>query len=185
MIDLIPARDTMIDVLSRVTGDQFAQATPCSEYTVADLVVHIDGVSVGFAALARGDELPDPAARSTALCTEAPDWRDSVTKHVFALGEAWADPAAWQGSTDTGGLALPNELWGKIALTELVVHGWDLANATGQPFELAGPTLLACYEHVAEFVPNAPVAGLWAPAVQVPAGAPLIDRLVAITGRTP
>jgi hypothetical protein len=27
-------------------------------------------------------------------------------------------------------------MWGKIALTELVVHGWDIAKATGQPFDL-------------------------------------------------
>ncbi|HWN36801.1 MAG TPA: TIGR03086 family metal-binding protein [Pseudonocardia sp.] len=181
MIDLIPARDTMIDLLSQVAADQFAHATPCSEYTVADLIDHVDGVSVGFAALARGDELPDASAPSTA----APDWRDSVTKHVWALGEAWADPTAWQGSTDAGGLELPNELWGKIALTELVVHGWDLAKATGQPFELAEPTVLACFEHVARFVPNAPVEGLWAPAVRVPRDAALLDRLVAITGRNP
>jgi uncharacterized protein (TIGR03086 family) len=80
---------------------------------------------------------------------------------------------------------LPNEQWAKITLTELVVHGWDLAKATGQPFDLAEPTLGACYEHVAEFVPNAPVPGLWGPPVQVPGDAPLLDRLVAITGRTP
>jgi len=80
---------------------------------------------------------------------------------------------------------LSNELWGRITLTELVVHGWDIAVATGQPFDLPGETLRACLEHVAEFVPNAPVPGLWGPAVGVPVDATLLDRIVAATGRTP
>jgi hypothetical protein len=51
-------------------------------------------------------------------------------------------------------------MWGKITLTELVVHGWDIATATGQPFDLPEHTLQACFQHVATFVPNAPVPGL-------------------------
>ena len=54
-----------------------------------------------------------------------------------------------------------SDLWGKITLTELVVHGWDIATATGQPFDLPERTLQACFQHVATFVPNAPVLGLW------------------------
>jgi uncharacterized protein (TIGR03086 family) len=185
MIDLTPARDTMLVLLGGVTADQLVLPTPCAEYTVRDLIEHVDGAATGFAALARGDDPPDDEPTG-APAAAVPDWRDGVAKHVWALGEAWRDPAAWRGSsTVAGGLELPNERWGKIALTELVVHGWDLAKATGQPFELAEPALRACYEHVAEFVPNAPVAGLWGPAVGVPEDAPLLDRLLAITGRTP
>ena len=75
--------------------------------------------------------------------------------------------------------------WAKIALTELMVHGWDLARATGQPFDLPEPTLRACLEHVAVFVPAAPLPELWDPPVAVAADAGLLDRIVAITGRTP
>ena len=110
---------------------------------------------------------------------------EGVTVHVRALGEAWDNPAAWQGSSDAGGLGLPNELWGKIALTEMVVHGWDIARATRQPFDLPEDTLRACLDHVAVFVPNAPLPELWGTTVEVPEGAPLLDRIAAITGRTP
>jgi len=182
MIDLTPACDTMLDVLSRINADQLVLPTPCTEFTVLDVIDHLDGVAVGSAALARGEVPPEAGDPRS---TDAPDWRDSVAKHVWAVGEGWRDPAAWRGSTVAAGVELTNEQWAKITLTELVVHGWDLAKATGQPFDLAEPTLRACYEHVAEFVPNAPVAGLWGPPVQVPGDAPLLDRLVAITGRNP
>lgn len=171
MIDIRPACDAMIAVLSHTAGEHLTRPTPCSEYTVADLVDHVRQVAKGFAAVAGGHSPGDQ--------------RDDVAGDVRALGEAWADPAAWQGTTDTGGLELSNELWGRIALTEVVVHGWDLARAIGQPFEPPEPTLRACLSHVEEFVPNAPVPELWGPAVAVPAGAALLDRIVAATGRVP
>lgn len=175
MIDLKPACHQMIDVLAGVADDQLAGPTPCTEYTVADLVDHIDEVAEGFAGLA-GGEAGEPTDT---------DWRQNVAAHVRALGEAWDDPAAWQGMSDAGGLELSNETWGRIAFTEMVVHGWDLAKATGQPFDLPEETLRACLDHVTVFVPKAPVPELWAAPFEVPDDAPLIDRIVAITGRKP
>ncbi|WP_302563609.1 hypothetical protein [Catellatospora tritici] len=40
---------------------------------------------------------------------------------------------------------MTNEMWGRIALTEIGLHGWDLATATGQPFELPEGTLQAVW----------------------------------------
>ena len=185
MIDLKPACDRMIGLLTHVADGQLISSTPCVEYTVEDLIDHVDRVSRGFSALAHKDpgEQTDTDGRPTAV-NLGNGWRDSVTKHVWALGEAWDDPAAWQGSASAGDLDMPNELWGKIALTEMVVHGWDLAKATGQLFDLPEKTLRACFDHVARFVPNAPVEGLWGPAIDVPDNALLLDRIVAITGRS-
>jgi len=181
VIDLKPACHRMIDVLVGVTDDQLTSASPCTEYTVGDLIDHVDQVSRGATTLARrAAELPGPGGAHRDA-----RWRDSVARHVLELGEAWDDPAAWQGSGNVPGSDLSNEMWGKITLTELVVHGWDIAKATGQPFDLPEHTLQACLDHVAEFVPNAPVPALWGPPVDVAPDAALLDRIVAITGRVP
>jgi uncharacterized protein (TIGR03086 family) len=182
MINLMPACDRMTEVLAGLTDDQLDEASPCSEYTVGDLVDHVDQVCLVFASFARHDagQRPD----STGM-HRSPGWPDTVARHLRELGTAWSDASAWRGSTDLSGLVLPNERWGRIALTELVVHGWDIAVATGQSFDLPEHTLRGCHEHVAEFVPNAPIPTLWGPPVTVAADAPLLDRIVAITGRTP
>ena len=48
--------------------------------------------------------------------------------------EAWRDPAAWSGEATVGGVTMPAELTAAVVADELVVHGWDLARATGQPY---------------------------------------------------
>lgn len=175
----------MIAVLAGVTDSQLTSPSPCAEYTVGDLIDHVDQVCRGATALARrAAELPGTGIGPDAVHL-GPGWRDSVARHVRELGEAWDDPAAWQGSGSVPGSELSDEMWGKIALTELVVHGWDIARATGQPFGLPEHTLQACLDHVAAFVPNAPVPALWGPPAGVAPDAALLDRIVAITGRTP
>jgi uncharacterized protein (TIGR03086 family) len=188
VIDLKPACVGMIALIGGVADGQLTDPTPCADYTVGDLIDHVDVVSRGATALARqdADELDRTGGAGAPTATHlGPDWRDDVAAHLRALGDAWHDPAVWTRPGGVPGSDLSNETWGKIALTEVVVHGWDLARATGQPFELPEVTLLACYDHVAAFVPNAPVPALWGPAVTVAPGASLLDQIVAITGRTP
>ena len=181
MIDLKPACEQMTELVSGTTNEQLAGPTPCIEYTVGDLIDHVDLVAQGATALALGSsELPD-----TGYSHLEPDWRDTVTQHVRALGKAWDDPAVWEGMGNVPGSDLSNSMWGKIALTELVVHGWDIATSTGQAFDLPEHTLQACFEHVAVFVPNAPLPDLWGPPAEVPLDAALLDRILAITGRAP
>jgi uncharacterized protein (TIGR03086 family) len=185
VIDLEPASRRMIELLAGVTDDQLADRTPCAAFTVGDLIDHVDEASRQFTALA-GHRLAEPAGdRGPATARFGPGWRGQVSGHVQALAVAWDDPAAWRGSTAGGSVELPNERWGRIALTELVVHGWDLARGTGQPFALPDDTLRACLDHVAEFVPEAPFPGLWGPPVEVATDASVLDQIVAITGRTP
>jgi uncharacterized protein (TIGR03086 family) len=182
VIDLKPACHQMIEVLAGVTNDQLLSSTPCTEYSVGDLIDHIDQVSRGATALVR--KLPGIDTGLDAIHL-GPDWRNIVTQHLRALGGAWDEPAAWQGSGNVTGSDLSIEMWGKITLTELVVHGWDIATATGQPFDLAEDTLHACFDHVVKFVPNAPIPTLWGPPVEVAPDAVLLNRIVAITGRVP
>lgn len=167
MIDLQPACAATAKLVRDVHDDQLDDPTPCADFTVSDLIAHLDQVG-------RGADVAEPLQ---------PGWRSAVPAGLEAVAGQWSDPVAWEG---LGELDLPNAVWGRIVLTEMVVHGWDLAHATGRPFELDDErSLQACLDHVAEFVPNAPVPGLWGPPIDVADGAPLIDQILAITGRTP
>ena len=181
MSDLTPACDRMIEVVTGVASEQLASPICCTGYTVGDLIDHVDLVAQGATALARGSgELSN-----TNSAHLEPDWQATVIQHVQPLGKAWDDPAAWEGIGDVPGSDLSIATWGTITLTELVVHGWDIATATGQSFDLPDHPLQGCLDHVAEFVPNAPLSNLWGPPVEVQPDAALLDRILAITGRAP
>lgn len=170
MIDMHKTCAEVAALVEEVRDDQLAAPTPCAEYTVADLLDHLDGVAVGFTIAAGGAE-PD---------------RVGVADRLRGLAAAWGVPAAWEGETEgPAGLVLPNAVWGRIVLTEVVVHGWDLATATGNGLVLPEDALRHCHEHVARFVPGAPLPELWGPPVAVASDAPLLDRILGITGRTP
>ena len=86
--------------------------------------------------------------------------------------------------TGAGGVDLPGEVAGVVALDELVIHGWDLAKATGQPAGYDGPELDAVHEMVQQFRAGG-IEGLFGPLVDVPDDAPLLDRILGLAGRDP
>ncbi len=105
-----------------------------------------------------------------------------------ALAKAWSEPEAWTGMTMVGGVELPGEICGLVALDEVLLHGWDVARTTGQSYE---PTDAEC-EAVMPVVTPAPEApdgsgrdGLFGTVVAVPADAPTFDRVLGLAGRDP
>jgi uncharacterized protein (TIGR03086 family) len=86
--------------------------------------------------------------------------------------------------TAAGGVELPGEVAGVVALDELVLHGWDLAKALGRPAGYDGPGLDAVLDMVGGFR-AAGVEGLFGPEVSVPADAGLFDRVLGLAGRDP
>ncbi|MEJ2869478.1 maleylpyruvate isomerase N-terminal domain-containing protein [Actinomycetospora sp. OC33-EN08] len=160
--DLTPACRTTGALIAALDDAELGLPTPCDEYDVAGLLAHLDLVAGGGA----GNE----------------DQRAELPAALERLAVAWGDPAAWEGST-TAGVELPNATWGRIALTEVVVHGWDLARATGRTIAFDDRTLRVTLEHVLDFVPRAPLPQLWGTPMVLPDGAPLLDRIAAATGR--
>jgi uncharacterized protein (TIGR03086 family) len=154
---------------------------------VADLLDHVDGLALAFTAAAAKDLAaggPPPAADGSRLGT---DWRTRIPGRLAGLAAAWRGDAAWAGMTRVGGVDLPGEIAATVAIDEVVVHGWDLAVATGRDYACDAELLQAAYRFAQAAVARDPdgSAGLFGPPVAVPDGAALLDRLLGLTGRDP
>jgi uncharacterized protein (TIGR03086 family) len=149
---------------------------------------HVDGLSMAFTAAADKSMLAGgsqaPSADGSRLGEQ---WRTRIRDRLAGLARAWRDEAAWQGMTKAGGIDVPGEVAGVIALNEVIVHGWDIAVASGQRFACEAPQVEAAYAFVQASVAQNPHGspGLFGPPVPVPDTAPLLDRLIGLTGRDP
>jgi uncharacterized protein (TIGR03086 family) len=180
--DLEPAARRMAGLVEGVPNDGLGRPTPCARYTVGDLLDHIGGAALAFTAAA--EKQPLEGAPSGDASRLDPDWRTRIPLQLVALAQAWREPSAWTGMTRAGGVDLPGDVAGIVALDELVIHGWDLAKATGQPAGYDGPELEAVYAMVQQFRSSG-VEGLFGPPVPVPDDAPLFDRILGLAGRDP
>lgn len=79
---------------------------------------------------------------------------------------------------------LPGDVAGIVGLDELIIHGWDLAKAIGKPAEYDGPGLEEVLRLVTEFRAGG-IEGLFGTEVPVPDDAPLLDRILGVSGRDP
>ncbi len=135
MVDLTPAAQRLADLVAGVSDGQLAGPTPCPAYTVGDLVEHVGGLARAFRAAAEKD-LASPYVNGAPAGDAArleEGWRDRIPADLAALARAWADPDAWTGMTRIANMDAPAEAVGVTVADELVVHGWDVARATGQP----------------------------------------------------
>jgi uncharacterized protein (TIGR03086 family) len=74
---------------------------------------------------------------------------------------------------------------GKILLDELLIHGWDLARGAGLPYDADEVSLRSAYAMLAPSARNRKEGSPFGPAVEVPADAPLLDQVIALSGRDP
>jgi uncharacterized protein (TIGR03086 family) len=190
MLDLQPATDALSALVRGVRDDQLGLPTPSPGRTVADLLDHIDGFAIGFAAAAAKTSLDAPpprAPRSADGSGLGDDWRERIPQRLDSLARAWREDDAWTGMTSAGGVDLTGADAGLFALDEVVVHGWDVATASGHRFTCPSDLLEALFGFLSGFVganPNG-VPGLFDPPVPVPESADLLDQVLGLTGRDP
>jgi uncharacterized protein (TIGR03086 family) len=179
MIDFGPTTDQLARLVQGVRDDQLAGPTPCPDWSVADLLTHIAGLTVEFTSAA-GKE-PTPARAGDGL-TEG--WRERVGADLSELADAWWQADAYAGETHAGPVTLPGREAGLVALNEVTVHAWDLAQATGQNYDHDPAAVRAATAFVRAFdAPANTDGGLFGPPQEVPRDATDLDRLVGLTGR--
>ncbi|HXR42319.1 MAG TPA: TIGR03086 family metal-binding protein [Acidothermaceae bacterium] len=178
-----PALDAFGAKVHAVPAGAWSKSTPCTEWSVRDLVNHVVAEHLWVPHLLHGETIADVGERYDGDVLGADP--------VHAWDEAGAaSSAAWQAlpSDDvTVHLSFGDVPAGEYAeqmLADLVVHGWDLARGAGLD-ESFDP---AAVEHVLAYVePQAKLwrdAGIFGEPVEVDSADPGA-RLLGVTGRRP
>ncbi|AQA25299.1 hypothetical protein BTZ20_0165 [Rhodococcus sp. MTM3W5.2] len=186
------------DVVAGVGDQQWQLPTPCSEWTVTQVIQHAAGDQLAFAqALGVGvGPAYNPFDPSGAIDGSA---ATLVHEAIEQTAAAWATVADDTDSVPTplphGALATP--VAAVMAALDAAVHAWDIAIATGQPSplteELAGHLLTAARTAhpapgsgvEAEIVEPLRQWGAYAAVVEGESGDSTVAELLRYLGRDP
>ena len=169
-------------VVAKVRPEQLADPTPCRDWDVRRLLNHIVAGNHMFAEVARGGRA-DP--EDTVVDHTRPDPGTNYLASAESVLAAWAEPGAMERRCHMPFGDVPAPAAVSIHFLDLVVHGWDLARATGQDAtidpDLAAEALDISHDLLS---PELRELGMFGPG-DVPASADdlLHDRLVAFMGR--
>ncbi len=185
--DLAPAARLTASVVRHVRDDELDSPTPCPQMPVRGLLAHLDGLSLAFGAAARRDlgPLTDTPPDNDGPPALADGWRERIPVALESLAAAWAEPDAWQGMTRAGGVDLPGEVAGLVALDEVVLHGWDLAAATAQDYRPDDTTAQVVLGFLTESRTQPVPEDLFGPVVHVTSAATPFERALGLAGRDP
>jgi len=182
--EMTEAADAAARTVGNVHASQFGQPTPCADWDVRTLLNHlIVWTSYSLEARAHGDSVgQDVIDRDFAADPGfAADYRAQLDRAVTA----WSAPATWEGSLNVMGSPTPAADVAALNIAEMVLHGWDLAAATGQAYTVGEPAASAALRAVEENAELFRQYKGFAEPVQVPPSASVLDRVLATSGRDP
>jgi uncharacterized protein (TIGR03086 family) len=139
-------------VIDGVQPDQFELPTPCTEKNVRSLLGHMLVVFDRIAALGNGD---DPMAMPDEITGVADDaWAARFLDAAHRVQAAWTDAAKLQQMMVLPWATAPGAAMLAMYTSELTVHTWDLAVATGQTVEWHEPTLEVALASALQALPS-------------------------------
>jgi uncharacterized protein (TIGR03086 family) len=165
------------DRIDAVPADRWDAPTPCPDWTAKDLVGHVVTSQGIFRTLVGREDTPevdvdaDPgAAFRTVTATVQADLDDpelAGTTFVGMFGEQTFEQAV-----------------DRFLVFDLIVHGWDLARATGQDERMAPEDVQRLEAGAAEFGDAMRGPGAFGPEVEPPADADDQTKVLAFLGRS-
>jgi uncharacterized protein (TIGR03086 family) len=173
------------DTIAKVRPDQFTAPTPCHDFDTRALIGHMLFALRRTSAVAAGDAMEG----QTPVITGVPDdgwlplWDDAARRALAAF----ADDTMLDHLLVLPWTTLPGRAVVCIYTSELTVHTWDLANATGQHPAFDDDVVQLAFDTMHTALPAEPRGGdiPFAPPVAVDLGAPLINQLIGWVGRRP
>ncbi|GGQ39154.1 TIGR03086 family metal-binding protein [Couchioplanes azureus] len=169
-------------VVRGVGPGQFHAPSPCADWDVRALTNHLLQVASALHLAGRRQPVPgDLWGRD--LMSEG--WADRFDEEGRAAAAAWAQPGAWDGTVGMGGAEMPARVIATMLVSDLAIHGWDLARATGQDYHCDDDVAEATWRFLAETGEQGRRMGIYGTPVTVADHAAPFERALALSGRDP
>lgn len=179
------AHRALRDVAAAVPSDGWDRPTPCTQWTVAQVLQHAAGDQQGYAATITGEGWPteNPFEPSGHLTGDPVTLVESATR---AAAGAWSTVPADGPDVTTPLPVGPLAPWVGAAACALdaAIHAWDIAVATDQPSPLTPELAAALHEAAVHFVEPLR-AFAYAPALPAEDGDGPAESLLRYLGRSP
>lgn len=124
--EIIPLIGAVVD---QIGDDQLDNATPCSNFTVTGVLEHMIGGATAFAPGFRGEASPAEAGAAEGTVQER--WRAATAELLAAVHS----PGAQERTIASPFGEMPGAVFARIVAFDGLVHGWDLATATGLSYD--------------------------------------------------
>ncbi|MFI0369673.1 TIGR03086 family metal-binding protein [Actinomadura sp. 1N219] len=179
----VRALDGFEAVLVAVPPDRWLSPSPCEGWCAIDVAGHVTAGLLVVELRAAGLPLPrdDPDWREVAGEDPVASWR-AVRARMTA--ELTPEALARRITLGSGDVMTLSD-WLEHSPVELLVHTWDLAQATGQEVVFDADLVAAALATAREFASRGRAAGMVGPERVLPDGAGDQERLLALLGRTP
>lgn len=162
-------------LVARLDDADLTAPTPCDEFDVRQVLEHMIGGATMFAAAFRGAAPGEPPAG---------DVIEAFPSAMAELGAAITSPGALERTIDAPFGKVPGETFARFVALDGLVHGWDIATATGQPYDPPADVVAAVDAFAHQAISDGMRDGAtFKAAVEPPSNAAPIIRVAAFTGR--
>jgi uncharacterized protein (TIGR03086 family) len=177
--ELMPMLQKVVD---GIAPEQLDLPTPCVGFTVAGVLEHMIGGATAFAPAFRGEAAPVLAGNDPGAGTTIERWHRAMAE----LGEAVHSPGAQERTVASPFGDVPGSMFARYVAFDGLVHGWDLASATGQPYDPPAELVVEAEAYARQLItPPMRDGDTFAAEVEASVDANPIQRLVAFSGRRP
>ncbi|MET0143488.1 MAG: TIGR03086 family metal-binding protein [Ilumatobacteraceae bacterium] len=167
------AQDAFAGVLAGVTDDDLDRPTPCTDWDVRQLLTHV--VAGNWLSAGRPGE---PFATDDAAAFVA-----SFTASTGPARDGFDAPGAVERDHVLPRRTIPGPVFVGLRTTDLLIHAWDLARATGQPTDLDTALVAHCDSFARRTMTSEFRGRHFAPARPAPPDGTAADVLAAFLGR--
>jgi uncharacterized protein (TIGR03086 family) len=177
------ALDATRPLVAATRGDQLDLPTPDAEWDVRTLLNHVVAGNWWAAELASGKTIEEVGNRLDGDVIGA-DPLAAWDASAQAAASAFEAPGALAAPCAVSYGPVPGEVYAGHRFVDVLVHGWDLARATGQDERLDPTLVAAAHEVLAPQLADLQASGAFGTPVDVPADADPQTRLLGLLGRS-